>query len=394
MLISLTNIARKNPEKILEEVAKKAEIREGKESIRLILREIYRNGSIGTKTLARALRIPIPTIAAARKELEKVGLIDRNKKGAILTQLGLQFVLDSLQIEVTESFVCNECSGIGLELPVEADELIAKQRIYSEKRPKPLTNYDQAFGKPITAIRRAYLMLEQGDLEGRNVLLLGDDDFTSLGLALLKTQTRISVVDIDERLLETITEISEEEKYKINCYNADLREFLPEELHNQFDVVLTDPPYTPAGLRLFLSRAIQALKTSSGKKIYLAFAHRAPNELLEIQKVILEHNLAIQQIIPGFNLYDGAELHANTTFLAILITTDETKAVIVDEYSEKIYTGEINPTIREYTCKNNHIITVGKDQTIKTIEELKEVGCPKCGNKESFTRISRKKQQN
>ncbi|MHA1186415.1 MAG: bis-aminopropyl spermidine synthase family protein, partial [Candidatus Heimdallarchaeota archaeon] len=61
-------------------------------------------------------------------------------------------------------------------------------------------------------------------------------------------------------------------------------------------------------------------------------------------------------------------------------------------YTDEIYTGEINPTIREYTCKNNHTITVGRNQQIKTIEELKEVGCPKCGQKESFTRVSRQKQ--
>jgi len=392
MLISLINSAHKNPDKLLEEVATKANLQEGKESIRLILREIYRKGTIGSKKLARALRIPIPTIAAVRKELEKVGLIDRVQKGAILTEAGLRFVLDTLQIEVTDSFQCVECSGLGLELPDEANEQIVKHRTFTDKRPKPLTHYDQAFGKPITAIRRAYLMLEQGDLEGRNVLLLGDDDFTSLGLALMKVKTNISVVDIDERLLETITEISREEKYRINCHKADLRESLPENLHNKFDAVLTDPPYTPTGLRLFLSRAIQALKKTSGKKIYLAFAHRPPNDLLEIQKVILEHNLAIQQIIPGFNLYEGAEMHANTTFLAILITTESTKVLIPDTYTDEIYTGEINPTIREYTCKNNHTITVGRNQQIKTIEELKEVGCPKCGQKESFTRVSRQKQ--
>ena len=113
--------------------------------------------------------------------------------------------------------------------------------------------------------------------------------------------------------------------------------------------------------------------------------------MIEIQKVILEHNLAIQQIIPGFNLYEGAEMHANTTFLAILVTTEESKPIVVKGFNEKIYTGELNPTIREYSCSNGHSIIIGMDQPIKTIEELKEKGCPDCGSKESFTRISRKK---
>ena len=112
------------------------------------------------------------------------------------------------------------------------------------------------------------------------------------------------------------------------------------------------------------------------------------------RKVILEHNLAIQQIIPGFNLYEGAEMHANTTFLAILVTTEETEPSIKENSKEKIYTGELNPTTREYSCSNNHTIKIGSDQEIRTIEELKEKGCPECGSKESFTRISRKKYWN
>jgi len=380
-----------NPNKVLNEIAEKASVFEGKEAVRTILREIFLSGTIGTKSLSRKLRMPIPTIAAIRKELEKIGLISREKKGAILTEKGLIFVNKALGITYLESHSCKKCESTGIALPHEAEKLIAKQRLFSERRPKPQTEIDQAFGRPITAIRRAYLMLENGDLEGREILLIGDDDFTSLAIAQLKTNVKITVLDIDNRLLNIIKEISKENKFNISCVTHDLRKPFSEDLINRFDVVLTDPPYTIPGLELFLSRAIQALKDESGRRIYLAYAHRPPKIQLEVQNSITKLGLAIQQLIPGFNLYEGAEMHGNTTNISILSTTDSSKPLFTSDYNEKIYTGELNPTVREYQCKNGHVTKVGFSLEIRNIEVLKEKGCPVCGNVDEFTRISRRK---
>ena len=157
--------------------------------------------------------------------------------------------------------------------------------------------------------------------------------------------------------------------------------------------IFTDPPYTIPGLRLFLSRAVQALKREKGRKIYLAFPHRAPEDLLDFQKVILNHGLAINEIIPGFNLYEGAEIHGNTTSLIVLVTTSETSSVIEKEYKDMIYTGEITPTTRTYSCLNKHLIRIGASEEIKTIEDLKKIGCPICGSKETFSRVTREKHE-
>lgn len=376
---------------LMQEIALNSQLEEGKEFIRLILREIYREGTIGTKTLARKLRLPIPTVAAVRKELEKKGLIDRVKKGAILTEKGIEFVERKLGITFTENLLCNECSATGLSLPHFAQEIIDKQMEFSNRRPVPRTEIDQAYGKPITAIKRALLMLENGDLEGRNVLLLGDDDFTSLAIAQLKTSAKITVLDIDDRLLELIKEIANENNFLINCLKIDLQKELPTNILDKFDVVFTDPPYTISGLELFLSRAIETLKKESGKRIYLAYAHRPPAHQLKVQSIINKLGLAITNLIPGFNLYEGAEMHANTTYLALLSTSENTKSTIKGDYSEKIYTGEINPTKRIYKCSENHLITIGITEIITTIEELKVQGCPICGSKKEFTLIIRER---
>jgi len=382
-----------NTSEILEEIAIKSKLKEGKEAVRKILREIYRCGTLGTKTLARMIQLPIPTIAAVRKELENAGLIDRVKKGAILTEYGVRFVTKELEISYLNDLVCKTCDGTKLELPQEFDDLILKLKSFTELRPTPNTSLDQAFGKPVTALRRAYLMLQNDDVEGRNILLLGDDDFTSIALALLNVKTNIVVLDIDSRLTDTISNISEKNKYPVKCFVHDLRKPVNTEFTNKFDTILTDPPYTIPGLRLFLSRAIQALKREDGRKIYLAYPHRAPNELLEVQQEILKHGLAIEEIIPGFNLYEGAEMHGNITSLLILITTSETKTIISGEYNDLIYTGELSPTIRTYRCKNKHLIKIGSSEDIKSIEQLKEVGCPICGSKISFSRVGTTKNE-
>ncbi len=378
---------------ILEEIASKSQLKEGKEAIRNILREIYRKGTIGTKSLARKIHLPIPTIAAVRKELENAGLIDRVKKGAILTESGLMFVTKKLRISFVNDLLCKTCGGTRIEFPHEFDDIIAKLKSFTDQRPSPNTSLDQAFGLPITALRRAYFMLQNDDLEGRKILLLGDDDFTSLAIALLDISTDITVLDIDMRLTDVIRKIAGENNYQIKCYNHNLRKPIPEELEGQFDTILTDPPYTIPGLELFLSRAIQALKKEIGRKVYLAFAHRAPNDLFDFQQAIGNHGLAIQETIPGFNLYEGAEIHGNTTSLSVLVTTSNTRTIIENEYKKMIYTGEINPTTRTYNCLNNHSIRIGSTEKIKSIEKLKELGCPICGTKDSFTRVTKEKRE-
>ncbi|MBN1329615.1 MAG: bis-aminopropyl spermidine synthase family protein [Candidatus Heimdallarchaeota archaeon] len=372
---------------LLEEIAQRAKVKEGKELVRKILREIYRTGSIGSKSLARKLYLPIPSIAAVRKELEKEGIIDRNNKGAVLTENGLDFVTKHLFISSIGNYTCKSCDGTTIDLPENIDIIFEKMREFTSRRPIARTDIDQAYGKPITAIKRAYLMLENDDVEGREIALLGDDDFTSLAIALLKVRTKITVFDIDNRLLEIIKTVAQENNFDITCIQHDLRLPPPDFLQNKFDTVFTDPPYTISGLNLFLSRSLQVLKKEQNKKLYLAFAHRAPNDLLELQKVISAHGLAIQQILPGFNLYEGAEMHGNTTFLSILTSTDSSKILYPAHYSDDIYTGELNPTIRIYQCANGHEIRVGATEEISSIEVLKITGCPICLSKVSFTRL-------
>jgi predicted methyltransferase len=375
---------------LLESISERTHLPEGKEAVRRILREVYRHRRIGTKDLAYVTRLPVPVVAAVRRELEKSGLLSR-KGGAILTEEGEDYVTRILGISTVEVLVCASCLGRKISINHPYETILRKVEEYSRLRPRPYTWLDQAFATPQTAVLRALYMLEEGDVEGRNILFLGDDDLTSVATGLLKTAKKIAVIDIDDRLLDLIEDVSRREKLEIECIHHDLRNSLPTGLGNTYDIVFTDPPYTTQGLKLFVSRGIQALRPRKCASMYLSFAHKPPEDMLDVQIAINEMGLVIKEIIPRFNRYEGAEMFANTTFLARLETTDGTRPSITGRFEGKMYTGEISPTVRTYKCRCGKEFEVGTSKSFRTVELLKSNGCPACGRKKGFILIRKEK---
>jgi predicted methyltransferase len=367
----------------VREIAARMNLKEGEEAVRRVLREIHRRGKVGTKDIARAARLPIPVTAAIRRELEKAGIVAR-KGGATLTEAGEKYVTEVLGMAKGEALAGLQGKGWKRPLTQEHEAVLEKLREYGRLRPAPLPQLDQAHATPETALRRALYMLEEGGLAGRSVLFLGDDDLTSVAAGLLGVARRLTVVDVDERLLDTIKETSWKEGLGIECVHHDLREPLPEDLVGEFDTFFTDPPYTPAGLRLFLSRGIQALRRRKTASVYLAFADKPPLEMLEVHRAILGMGLFVEELIPRFNEYEGAEIFANTTFLTRLTVTEQAEPAIRGVFQEEMYTGEVRPTLRVYRCRCGKEVEVGVGRDYSTVEELKSRGCPGCGSREGF----------
>ena len=372
-------------EDFLRELAGKMTLKEGEEAVRRVLGEIHRRGKVGTKDLARATRLPTPVAAAIRRELEKAGLVAR-KGGAVLTETGKEFVEEVLGM-VADHRMTEGSTGIA---PVH-EPILEKLRDYSSRRPSADPKLDQAHATPETALRRALYMLDGGNLAGRNVLFLGDDDLTSVAAGLLRVAKGITVVDIDGRLLEVITGISEEEGLGIRCILHDLREPLPEEFMGAFDTFLTDPPYTIPGLELFLSRGVQALRWRKISTAYMAYPDKPPLEMLEAHGAINWMGLYVDELIPRFNMYIGAEILGNTTSMFRLVVTGEARPIITGPFQGGIYTGELRPTTRVYRCRCGEDIEVGSTKGFTTVEELKSRGCPSCGMKEGFSLVEKKR---
>ncbi|WP_456371652.1 bis-aminopropyl spermidine synthase family protein [Methanocaldococcus sp.] len=368
---------------ILDYISKKVDISEGKRAVEDIIRVIYRYQPISTKKIAQKTKLPLPIVAKVRTILEREKLLKRSEKGAELTEKGLKFAENVLKLKYKKSLTCKTCKGRGIVLDEFFEEILNKVKIWCKKRPVVDTSLDQSFATPETSTYRAALMYERGDLEGKNILFVGDDDLTSLPTALTNMAENIVVVDIDERILKLIEKFAEKENVNIKTVKHDLRNPLPEELKEKFDVISTDPPYTVDGLKLFLSRGIEGLGNEG--IAYLSYSHKPIEEWLLIQKAITDMGFVISELIPNFNYYEGSEIIANTTFISRLIGKD-LKPNIGD--INKIYTGLVKPVIRYYKClKCGKIYKVG--DKIKKVEDL----VCECGSKK-FKMIKREKIKN
>lgn len=142
---------------------------------------------------------------------------------------------------------------------------------YSDQRPTPERKYDQFTATIETTARRASLLNFFEDVTGKKLLFLGDDDFTSVAVANLQTASEITVLDIDDRILNKIGSASEAEKLAINSGKYDARKSLLPSHSGKFDVVFTDPPYTTEGGQVicFKSRTSSGFFKSSSKDLCL-----------------------------------------------------------------------------------------------------------------------------
>ncbi|MEN3360972.1 MAG: N4-bis(aminopropyl)spermidine synthase, partial [Mycobacteriales bacterium] len=119
----------------------------------------------------------------------------------------------------------------------------------------------------------------------------------------------VLVVDIDQRVLGYIEQVAAERGLAITTAFADLRLGLPASFAGQADLVFTDPPYTPDGVGLFLTRGLQGLRRSGHERIALAygFANRQLARGFRTQAVLHELRLVLEALLPGFNRFGGAE---------------------------------------------------------------------------------------
>jgi len=302
-------------EEILTIIAEKAQLAEGVEGVRSILLTMFRFPSLKNKKVSQKTGIAIPALAAARGELVKAGIVEKKnylgEKGRtwIRKNLNLKFEYDPLPNNFTLSLA---------EIPEEFASINKIEEILSN-RPEPDFALDQSHAISSTVINRALYLLKKGDIEGRKIVFLGDDDATSLAVGLLNLAEEITVIDIDPNVLKFLSESANTLSLKnFRVISYDLRDPCPTNILNNFDIVLMDPPYTNEGLRLFLKRAKQVLKTSIvidgnmhkvlGKKCLLCFGNKPPKEMQNVQLSILDHGFIIKEMIPYFNLYKGASI--------------------------------------------------------------------------------------
>ena len=170
-----------NERLILKKISTNANVAEGAESSREVLLNIYREKQIKNKTLSQLTQIPIPTLSAIRGELIKEGILESITS---FTNDGLRFVEENLGFRYSpcpldESFL-DDFSIEDYPESILSQEAISNLKLYLMDRPSSDVQLDQSMATFETQMKRLNLLLMNGDLEGRSILLLGDGDATSV----------------------------------------------------------------------------------------------------------------------------------------------------------------------------------------------------------------------
>lgn len=205
------------------------------------------------------------------------------------------------------------------DLVARMDELIAKA-------PRGRHTLDHVAATGETVVRRALLLDARFWLDGARLLCVGDHDLTSLATAMLHPGVEVTVVDVDERILAYIAGHADRLGLAVRTRWADLRLGLPASAQSWADLAITDPPYTPEGVGLFVARCAEGLRDREQGRIMLAYgaSERTPALALKVQQALSQLNLVNEAIYPDFNRYLGAEAIGSAADLYVLRPTTRT----------------------------------------------------------------------
>lgn len=193
--------------------------------------------------------------------------------------------------------------------PPPGPELVERMAELAAGMPPSRWRLDHVSATPETMAGRALYLAGEYELHGASVLCLGDHDLTSLAVGSVAPGADLTVVDIDERILDHVSGSAGRLGLPLTTAWADLRLALPASLVGTADLVFTDPPYTIDGMRLFLVRALEALRPTGHERLTFCFGtgERHLVKALEVQSLLADLRLALEAMLPGFNRYCGAE---------------------------------------------------------------------------------------
>lgn len=247
---------------------------------------------------------PFNQVAETLGLLLALGFISTDQDGLIaLTSKGEKAIAE-LGVKPLPDYTCPNCQGRGISL----EKLKPLKEKFGEivaSRPPAIIQYDQGYVTVETAISRIAHLAQRGDLEEKEIIILGDDDLVSIAAALSGLPKRVVVFEIDERLTGFIQEQSQKHKLNIETYQYDLRYKLPEEFLQKFDTFLTDPPETLKALELFIGRGLATLKGPGCAGYFgLTMAESSFPKWLRFQSLLAEKfKVVVTEAMPNFNEY-------------------------------------------------------------------------------------------
>lgn len=239
------------------------------------------------------------------EEMIREGLIYSKENYIYISDKGKKVARESGLVPL-QPVTCPACKGKTVTLGGKFARVLDEFKEIARRRPAAISEFDQGYVDVESTVARVAVMYERGDLEGRNIFLIGDDDLTGIAVALTGMAGRVTVLEVDERLVEFIDNVAKEKGLaNLSVHKFDVRHSLPGEFQGQFDTFLIDPVETLPGISLFLTRCAQSLR-GKGCAGYFGLTHleASREKWHSIQKMILDMNFVITDIIHDFQEYE------------------------------------------------------------------------------------------
>ncbi|MDD4467326.1 MAG: bis-aminopropyl spermidine synthase family protein [Candidatus Pacebacteria bacterium] len=234
----------------------------------------------------------------ALKKMKKEGLVVFKKNKIILTEKGKK--------------EAEKINAVKIEMPLKG-KIILKENKSLLKKFKEVrksfvgkVEYDQLQVKAESVIDKIELMDKKGDIKGKKIICIGDDDFVGIALAIKGGAEEIAVLDIDKDILNYEKEFFKKKKIKFKTILHSLTNPLPKEIKGKYDVFITEPPDTVSGNTLFFSRGVESLKEEGIGYLGISQSTLEKEKIAKIQKNILDMNMVITDVFDRFSLYDNA----------------------------------------------------------------------------------------
>jgi hypothetical protein len=149
-----------------------------------------------------------------------------------------------------------------------------------------------------TALLRALYLCYRRDLYGKRIVLLGDDDLTSLALALVGGYESLHVLEVDHRLVSFLEDRLGD---AATIVAWDARDDVPSKLLGAADTFLCDP--SRRLYDLFLRRGTELTAPDGVLYLFANPSHSPPLEFSPLLTRILGSGLLLTDVVPFFNDY-------------------------------------------------------------------------------------------
>lgn len=230
--------------------------------------------------------------------LYEQGIIEMKTQKIYLTQRGEK---QASKVRLNRHTRCDFCdSGYLID---GFGDIYYRFKSYYDTKPKNIPGFDQGSMRCKDVLKRLVFIYDKGDLCNTRILILGDDDLLSIAIAMTGLPQEVVVLDIDERLLNHIRDVSRKEDLNIEAKVYSIENKIP--LQKNMDVFISDPVESLVGIKLFLSRGISLL--ANGGRFYFGLTHidSSLSKWQKIEQMLVDRGCVITDVVRDFASYPG-----------------------------------------------------------------------------------------